>query len=211
MADSPKPDPLSSELENRLNELFRDDAPPPPLPAAPKRKDDGPLSELKKLVLSIDWEITPQVLDGFLEQVELLKQRYRQERVQTVLLQILGTLAHYIKSSRTNVHPSTFPLLNSVFARLDEIVASPGMSEAAKRKLLQAEVEAYQTLRGKIAQRRAPDALPRAPAAPQVAAAAGTGLLTPEQLAQAVQELKAYIRSEIDALRRELRSGSKAR
>jgi hypothetical protein len=215
VADSTKPDPLGSELENRLNELFSEEGPPPssPAPAAPKRKDNnGPLAELKKIVLSIDWEITPEAVDGFLEQIARLKDVYRRDKTSTLLLQILGTLGLYIKSSRTNVHPSTFPLLNSVFARLDEIVANPGMSEAARRKLLQAEVEAYQDLRGKIARRRAPDPPPRPPAGTRAASEAPRGdVVTPAMLTQAVQELKAYIRSEIEALRRELRSGSRAR
>ena len=216
MADSPNPDPLSSELENRLNEMFREDGPPPPVAAASasKRKEsDGPLSELKKIVLSIDWEITREAVDGFLAQIGTLKDTYRRDKSASVMLQILGSLGQYIKSSRSNVHPSTFPLLNSVFARLDELVSNPGMSEAARRKLLQREVESYQELRGKIARRRVPEAPPRPVAvAPAAASTPVRGeTLTPEMLAQAVQEIKAYIRSEIDALRRELRSGMKMR
>ena len=216
MADSTNPDPLSSELENRLNEMFREDGLPPPVPAAAasKRKEsDGPLSELKKIVLSIDWEITPEAVDGFLAQIGMLKNTYRRDKSASVMLQILGTLGQYIKSSRSNVHPSTFPLLNSVFARLDELVSNPGMSETAKRKLLQREVEGYQELRGKIARRRVPEAPPRPVAvAPAAASASVKGeTVTPEMLAQAVQAIKAYIRSEIDALRRELRSGMKLR
>jgi len=215
VANPQKTDPLSSELQNRLDELFKEDGRSAPAPAAEaKRRDDtGPLDELKKIVLSIDWEITPEALDSFQDQIALLKEVYRQDKVATPLLQILGTLGHYIKSSRSNVHPSTFPLLNSVFARLDEIVASPTMSEGARRRLLQAEVQAYQELRGKIAQRRPaqPGAGPggAAPAATAPAAPRSQGV-TPEMLAQAVQELKAFVRSELDQLRRELRAGSRS-
>jgi hypothetical protein len=213
VADPRKTGPLSSELENRLDELFSEGGPPAPAPTAvQKRRDDaGPLGELKKIVLSIDWEITAEALDSFQDQISLLKEVYRQDKVATLLLQILGTLGHYIKSSRSNVHPSTFPLLNSVFARLDEIVSSPGMSETAKRKLLQAEVKTYQELRGKIAQRRTPQPAPRAAgAAPVTAPASARGnVVTPDMLAQAVQELKAFVRSEIDQLRLELRRGAR--
>jgi len=214
VADS-NPDPLNSELENRLNEMFREDGSPPVAAAsAAKRKEsDGPLSELKKIVLSIDWEITPEAVDGFLAQIGMLKDTYRRDKSASVMLQILGSLGQYIKSSRSNVHPSTFPLLNSVFARLDELVANPGMNAAARRKLLQREVESYQELRGKIARRRVPEAAPRPSAAAPatVSAPAKSAAVTPEMLAQAVQEIKAYVRSEIDALRRELRSGMKLR
>ncbi len=215
MPDPQKPDPLSDELADRLNDLFREDgpaasaAPPkrpvPVVPAAPPRRDNGgALSELKKLVLSIDWEITPQVIDSFLEQVDSLKARFRDDKPATVLLQMLATLGQYVKSSRSNVHPSTFPLLNSVFARLDEITSTPGLSEAAKRRLLQTEVEAYQGLRTKIAQKRTSEPPSRSAPAPAPPAAAA-GAVTPAALAQAVQELKAYLHAEIEALRRELR------
>jgi hypothetical protein len=215
VANPVKTDPLGSELQNRLDELFSEDGPPDPPPtAAQKRREEaGPLAELKKIVLSIDWEITAEALDSFQDQITLLKEVYRQDRAATLLLQILGTLGHYVKSSRSRVHPSTFPLLNSVFARLDEIATSPGMSEAAKRKLLQAEVEAYQSLRGKIAQRR-----PAPPVAGVAGAAAATApepprgqVVTPEMLAQAVLELKAFVRSELDRLRRELRDETRSR
>lgn len=213
MATPQKTDPLSSELKNRLDELFNEEGLSASAPAAAqKRRDDaGSLAELKKIVLSIDWEITAEALDSFQDQIALLKEAYRQNKVATLLLQILGALGHYIKSSRTHVHPSTFPLLNSVFARLDEVVTSPGMSEAAKRKLLQTEVAGYQELRGKIAQRRT--AQPVTGSAGVVPAAApipprGT-VVTPDMLALAVQELKAFVRSELDQLRRELRGGSR--
>ncbi len=215
MANPVKTDPLGSELQNRLDELFSEDGPtdPPPTAAQKRREEAGPLAELKKIVLSIDWEITAEALDSFQDQITLLKEVYRQDRTATLLLQILGTLGHYVKSSRSRVHPSTFPLLNSVFARLDEIATSPGMSEAAKRKLLQAEVEAYQSLRGKIAQRRPAtpaDSVARAAAAPASESPRGQ-VVTPEMLAQAVQELKAFVRSELDRLRRELHGETRSR
>ena len=213
MANPQKTDPLGFELQNRLDELFKEDGPSALAPAAePKRRDDaGPLSELKKIVLSIDWEITPEALDSFRDQIALLKEVYRRDKVATPLLQILGTLGTYIKSSRSNVHPSTFPLLNSVFAGLDELVASPGMNEAARRRLLQKEVQAYQELRGKIAQRRpAQPAAGSGGAAPAAAAGLRGQRVTPEMLAEAVQELKAFVRSELDRLRRELHAGSRA-
>jgi len=64
VADSSKPDPLSTALDNRLDELFREDDPAPAAPAAGKAKT-SPLSELKKIVLSIDWEITPRRWTAF--------------------------------------------------------------------------------------------------------------------------------------------------
>jgi hypothetical protein len=87
------------------------------------------------------------------------------------------------------------------------------MSEAAKRKVLQTEVVAYQELRGKIALRRTSQTV-TGPAgiapAPAPTSPRGT-VVTPDMLALAVQDLKTFVRTEIDQLRRELRGGSRPR
>lgn len=207
MAKSSKLDTLTSELENRLDELFREDAQPVQTPPR-KAIHSRPLAELKKIVLSIDWEITPEAVESFLAQIRLLKEAYQSDKIVTMFLQILGSLGQYIKSNRSKAHPSTFSLLNSVFARLEEITNAPKMPEPEKRKLLQTEMAAYQRLREKISQRR--EAHEARPARPAPAAATppspADSAATAQMLAQAVAELKEFVRSEMAALRRQLKS-----
>jgi hypothetical protein len=207
LADQSKLDALNAELENRLDELFSEEE----TPATPGRSDSrrlDPLAELKKIVLSIDWEITAEAVDGFLDQVQLLKVVYERDKIITILLQVLGSLGQYVRTSRSNVHPHTFMVLNSVFSRLEEIVTTTDMPEAAKRKLLRAEMTNYQTLRDKIMKRRATEAPPAKAAAQPVAlqpAPPAAETLTPEVLARTLQELKDFIRSEFKALREQLK------
>jgi hypothetical protein len=208
VAKSSNFDTLTSELENRLDELFREDG-QPDVPMAPRDARSQPLAELKKIVLSIDWEITHEAVESFLAQIRLLKEAYQADKIVTMFLQILGSLGQYIKSNRSKAHPSTFSLLNSVFARLEEITSFPKMPELEKRKLLQAEMTAYQQLREKISQRRAADEakpVPPAPAAAKPSASPAATVVTALMLAQAVAELKDFIRSEVAALRRQLKN-----
>jgi len=208
LSNTSKFDTLSSELESRLDDLFREDG-PPAVPATPAMTQDNPLGELKKTVLSIDWEITPETIDSFQDHIRLLKEAFQRDKIISMLLQILGSLGQYIKTSRNNVHPSTFAVLNSVFARLEEIVTSPTMPAPVRKKLLQAEMTGYQELRDKILKRRAsaqPSPAGKATAsAPAPAAPAPGAAAPPETLAQAIEELKAFIRSELKALKEELR------
>jgi hypothetical protein len=208
LSNTSKFDTLNSELESRLDELFREDAPPAVL-ATPAMTPDNPLGELKKTVLSIDWEITPETIDSFQDHIRLLKEAFQRDKIISMLLQILGSLGQYIKTSRNNVHPSTFTVLNSVFARLEEIVTSPTMPAPVRKKLLQAEMTGYQELRDKILKRRAsvqPSPAGKATApAPAPAAPAPGAVAPPETLAQAIEELKAFIRSELKTLKEELR------
>jgi hypothetical protein len=205
VAKSSKLDTLTSELENRLDELFREDGQPgEPLQFRDARSQ--PLAELKKIVLSIDWEITPEAVESFLAQIRLLKEAYQADKIVSMFLQILGSLGQYIKSNRSKAHPSTFSLLNSVFARLEEITSFPKMRELEKRKLLQMEMTAYQQLREKISQRRAADeAKPVSPAPAKPPAIPAASEVTAPMLAQAVAELKEFFRSEMAALRRQLK------
>jgi hypothetical protein len=210
VAKSSKLDTLTSELENRLDELFQEEG--ALLESIqPAGSSSQPLAELKKIVLSIDWEITPQAVESFLAQIRLLKEVYQNDKVVTMFLQVLGSLGQYIKSNRSKAHPATFSLLNSAFARLEEITSVPGMPEVTKRKMLQVEMAAYQQLREKISKRRAAgDGKPSSPAQPVAAPAAppAGGVVTAQMLEQAMAELKEFIRSEMAALRRQLKTGA---
>jgi hypothetical protein len=195
---------MDSELENRLNELFSEED-SPAKPSRSQEKSAPPLAELKKAVLSIDWEITPEAIDGFLDQIRLLKEAFQKDKTVFSFFQILGSLGEYIKSKRGQAHPNTFSLLNSVFASLEEILSGQKMSEPDKRKRLQAEMQKYQQLRDKIIRRRSVETKP----VPQPAAGADTAPEPPAtvsatELARALQDLKEFIRSEFKSLRESL-------
>jgi len=231
-------DTMGTELESRLNELFgEDDTPDLSAPTASgqsKQTQDSPLAELKNQVLSIDWEITDEVLDSFVDQVETLKKRFPSDKIVLTFLQILGSLGSYIRAKRGKAHPKTFKTLNSVFARLEEVVDSRQMSEADKTRILQLEIKRYNELKTVIAQakrstatsRRAPSASPgpgvsgKAPAGQTEALAVSAQTetetssdtesagdrLTVDALSAAVTEIKQFIRSEISKLKNDLES-----
>ncbi len=200
MAEAMRSDPLESELERRLDQLFAEGGGHSAAPAAPAGSDRALLAELKKIVLSIDWEITPEAVSSFVDQVRLLKEALREDRVAGVLLNMLAALGDYIQASRSQVHPWTFPVLNAVFARLEEVTALAGRPEAERRRRIQPEINAYQQLRDKIARERKPQAKaaspeerePRAPQRP----------VTAEMLERAVSEIKELICREIRAVLR---------
>ena len=152
MADSKDVDTLSTELENRLDDLFGENN------TAPAEAEDNdmaahyPLAELKNLILSIDWEITDDVLEKFLQQTKDLKLTYKHDKIVLTFLQILTSLGDYIKTNRAKSHPKTFKILNSVFSSLDKVVLSREMSEVAKKKILRMEMIRYKKLRAQISQ-----------------------------------------------------------
>ena len=165
MADSKDVDTLSSELENRLDDLFGDNTTAPPDAEENDVAAHYPLAELKNIILSIDWEITDDVLGKLLLQIKDLKLTYKHDKIVLTFLQILNSLGDYIKTNRAKSHPKTFKILNSVFSSLDKVVLSREMSEMAKKKILRAEMIRYKELRSQIAQGKTA-ARPAAKAAP---------------------------------------------
>ena len=192
--------------------------------------DDYPLSELKNLVLSIDWEITDETLTSLLSEIDSLKKTYKQEKIVSMFLQLLASLGQYIKTNRGNAHPQTFKILNSVFSRLEEIILTENMTAANKKNLLRAEMQKYKQLRNKVSQKKA--AIAGRKVVPAAAKAEKTATLTMDQkverqdkvnapsgdagapsaesLSEAVRELKQFIHSELNVLKQELKKLQKA-
>ncbi len=175
MADSKDVDTLSAELENRLDDLFGENNEPPAEAEGDDTSAHYPLAELKNLILSIDWEITDDVLEKFLQQIKDLKLTYKHDKIVLTFLQILNSLGDYIKTNRAKSHPKTFKILNSVFSNLDKVVLSRGMSDADKKKILRIEMNRYKKLRAQIAQSKSevqpkPKAKPDIDAEPEVVA-----------------------------------------
>jgi hypothetical protein len=66
-------DTFAFDLENRLDDFFSDSLPPQERTAhgcAAAPRTDLPLKDLKSTILAIDWEITDDVLDTFIYQID---------------------------------------------------------------------------------------------------------------------------------------------
>ncbi len=138
---------VDSELANRLDTLFDDDE---VATASPNGEAGDPLDELKSLVMSIEWEITDDLMGRFVSQVESLKKRYKDDRILVMFLQLLGSLGLYVKSNKGNAHPSAFSLLNSVYASFANAALPGKISSSEKKKLLYVELNRYKELKEQI-------------------------------------------------------------
>ncbi len=138
---------VDSELANRLDTLFDDDDVEP---ANQSGEAGDPLDELKSLVMSIEWEITDDLMGRFVSQVESLKKRYKDDRILVMFLQLLGSLGLYVKSNKGNAHPSAFSLLNSVYASFANAALPGKISSSEKKKLLYVELNRYKELKEQI-------------------------------------------------------------
>jgi hypothetical protein len=217
-------DNLNSGLDNRLDDLFAENDTPLLDKETGNASEHYPLSELKNLIFSLDWEITDEVLEKLLQQIKDLNMTYDHDKIVLTFLQILNAVGVYIKTNRAKAHPSSFKTLNTVFSSLDKVVLSKNMSDSDKRKILSTEMNRYKKLRTLVAQSKAekerhkmmrqeaggavPESffqihnaaegkLPDTELQPDVFA---------EALNKAVEEIKQHIQTEINALKAELKS-----
>lgn len=224
MAEPNDADNLNPELENRLDDLFDENHTLLPDNEDCDVSEYYPLSELKNLILSIDWEITDEVLEKLLQQIKDLNMTYEHDKTVLTFLQILNSLGVYIKKNRAQAHPKTFKTLNSVFSSLDKVVLSKDMVETDKKKILSTEMNRYKKLRIQIAQNKTekkkhkvkrqepgitgPESFFQTPNAGKEEFPNTEQRQEPsaEALTKAVEEIKQYIHAEIEALKAEIKS-----
>jgi len=162
---------LSSELNDRLDDLFseEDDAPnvAPNIPEEDHGDKGGrsvsesganvqtsskesPLIELDTIMLSLGWEITNENLENLLSEVERLKELFKDSRLPHMFLQLQGSVGKYVASKKVDAHPDSIKLLHSVHAGLGEVLSNPDMSEQEKKKIFSKEVEKFKGLKNQI-------------------------------------------------------------
>lgn len=192
---------VSDNVEERLEMLFgEDDAADEPEEAIDANKE-YPLRDLKTIVLSIDWEITDDVMKNFITQVSALKNKYADDKVITVLLQLLGSIGEYIRINLAKSHPDSIKLLNSLFNHLEKIVRTPEINEAEKKKILANEVNKYKQLKQNLAAVKSET--PKAKTESEVKTAP-TGAAQTDQIMTALTEIKQILHNELKAVREEL-------
>ena len=196
-------DGLNEEVEGRLDNLFGDEDTAADILEDSHESDDSPLRELKTIVLSIDWEITDEVMTNFVEQVAVLKDRLKDDKIILVFLQLLGSLGEYVKINKGKSHPGAFKILTSLFNELDKVVQSKDLTESDKKKILSAEIAKYKTLKEQLIKAKPKKEEKEAEISPDKETAEPVDL---NDLATAIREIKQLLKTEFKALRAELQS-----
>jgi pilus assembly protein FimV len=115
--------------------------------------DESPISRLKSLVLSIDWEITDEVLLQFNEELLDLKDIWAGETINLVYVQALEKISKYIYQNKADSHPSAIKLLLTFYYNLEKIVSSQDLSDQQKKDILLEDVKKFENLKRQIKQK----------------------------------------------------------
>ncbi|MBW2217382.1 MAG: hypothetical protein JRF34_09345, partial [Deltaproteobacteria bacterium] len=112
--------------------------------------EESPLKDLKSIVLSIDWEISDEIMSRFLDQVNSLMGIYQGDRIILMFLSLLNSVGKYIKAKKENSDADVVKLLNSSYAALEKSVLTKEITEDEKKKLIITEVNKFKKIREKL-------------------------------------------------------------
>lgn len=112
--------------------------------------DESPIARLKSLVLSIDWEITDDILRQFNEELVDLKDVWANEKIYLVYVQALEKISKYIYQEKADSNPNAIKLLLTFFYNLEKMISSEFMTEEEKRKIVLEDVKKFEMLKKQI-------------------------------------------------------------
>ncbi|MDD3816102.1 MAG: hypothetical protein PHZ02_15825 [Desulfocapsaceae bacterium] len=112
---------------------------------------DAPIAKLKTIILSIDWEITDDILQQLNEELQDLKDVWAGNKINLIYIQALEKIGRYISSEKANSHPNAIKLLLTFYSDLEKIVSSATMSEEEKKKLLLQDIKKFDQFKIQIA------------------------------------------------------------
>ncbi len=117
-------------------------------------EDDSPLTRLKSIILSLDWEISDDILQELTDEIGNLRQMWQGDKVAKVYLQGLDKIGSYLRSEGAYAHPNAIKLLLTFFYNFEKIISSQAITGDTISSLLKADVRKFKILQYQINQHK---------------------------------------------------------
>ena len=111
--------------------------------ASPNAVLSSPLKNIKSIVLSIEWEISEEILEQFEEELNKLYLLYTGDKAILGFLRILRFLGRYVRVRGANSNQESINLLLSVYDHFENVMVAPDMTEVKKHLVLLDNVKKY--------------------------------------------------------------------
>jgi hypothetical protein len=123
---------------------------PAPADQIDDSREASPLTTLKSIVLSMDWEISDAILTEFIQELNRLKTVLKDDGILLKCLQLLEAIGKYILQKKAQTHPDSIRLLQSIYRDLEILLLSKGVSETARRSIVADEIAQFKRLKEKL-------------------------------------------------------------
>lgn len=112
--------------------------------------DSSPLTRLKSVILSLDWDITDEYLQELAEELAELAPAWQDDRAATIYLQGMGKIGKYLRLRGAHAHPNAIKLLLTYFYDFEKIFSTPDLDDAQITRMLQNDVRKFKVLQYQI-------------------------------------------------------------
>ncbi len=112
--------------------------------------DDSPLTRLKSIILSLDWEISDDILDELVQEVASLRSIWKEDKVAQIYLQALEKVGNYLRIEGAYAHQNAIKLLLTLFYNYEKIISTPDISGEAITSLLKSDIRKFKVLQFQI-------------------------------------------------------------
>ena len=141
---------VTDEVQSRLDDLFGEGGKASVSIEDSAVPEDFPLSNLKAIVLYVDWEIDDEVMARLVDEISRLEKNYKDDKILLSFFRLLGSVGKYIKTKKSEAHPDSIKLLNSAYNSLEKVLLSKDITPAEKKQILLLQVTAYKKLKEQI-------------------------------------------------------------
>ncbi|WP_457572961.1 hypothetical protein [Desulfolithobacter sp.] len=114
--------------------------------------DDSPLTRLKSIILSLDWEINDEILQELTDETASLQELWQGDKIAQVYLQGLDKLGRYLREEGAYAHPNAIKLLLTFYYDFEKIISSESITGDEITTLLKNDVRKFKILQYQIIQ-----------------------------------------------------------
>ncbi|PIE56954.1 MAG: hypothetical protein CSA34_01245 [Desulfobulbus propionicus] len=113
-------------------------------------EDDSPLTRLKSIILSLDWEINDETLQELAEEVVYLQESMQGDKIAKLYLQGLEKIGRYLRSEGAYAHPNSIKLLLTFFYDFEKLSSSDDLTDDDITLILKQDVRKFKILQYQI-------------------------------------------------------------
>jgi len=220
-----KKDNLTQELDTKLENLFDEDTlfdenevEPESLirnPVKPELRVDESLNtetaklnkksnvslldNLNAILLSLDWEITDELIDNYTSEINNLKSSYGEDKYCGYFYRILENLGRYIKKHLGEAHPESVLMMQSIHKSLENIFLNSDLTEVQKKDIFYKEYNKYTKFKEKVSLKKS-----RKPSKKSSDSNLGTGNISEALILRLSEVLKTTIKEELEIVKKEI-------
>ena len=112
--------------------------------------ESSPITSLKSVILSLDWDITDEYLQDLADELANLVPDCQGNKIASIYLQGMDKIGRYLRLRGAHAHPNSIKLLLTFFHHFEIIISSSDISDERITALAQSDVRKFKVLQYQI-------------------------------------------------------------